>query len=129
MILGPGEPGSLVGGWLAWVGKREQRFQCAGGGASKGQDQKSWGRPLGWTVCLRLSGPGEATGKKEPDAGQDSDARTRGGDPVPGVRIPGGGHARRPRQDRRLGLVREGSQVRGPALSWVLLGDLPQHLG
>ena len=24
---------------------------------------------------------------------------------------------------------REGSQVRGPALSWVLLGDLPQHLG
>ena len=60
---------------------------------------------------------------------RDSDPWTRGGDPVPGVRIPGGDHARRPRQGQCLGLVREGTQVRGLSLGWVLLGDLPQHLG
>lgn len=49
--------------------------------------------------------------------------------PSPWGQIPGAGHARRPRQGQCLGLVREGTRVRGPALGWVLLGGLPQHLG
>lgn len=129
MILGPGGLGNqghwLGGGWPGWA--REGRgFNAPEEGPIRARIRNPGGVP--WDG-LFASGPGEATGKKEPDAGQGPDAWTRGGDPVPGVRIPGGGHARRPRQGQCLGLVREGSQLRGPALSWLLLEDSPQHLG
>ena len=84
---------------------------------------------MGWTVCFRLLGPGEVTGKKELDVGQGLRPMDLGWRPSPWSPDSWGWPCQETKARPVPGPVREGTQVRGPSLGWVLLGDLSQHLG